>query len=111
VPREYLDKYFDRRGEGYQIHSDVKELVRFCHHNLKHDSGLRDLDVIFCRNVLIYFDEAAQQATVQRFWNALASPSFLVIGHSESLFGMKTSFEFLRTDWACIYQKTAGERM
>ena len=105
VPENYLARYFDRRGDGYQVRDEIKKMVRFDYHNLKHDSGFRNLDVVFCRNVLIYFDEAAQNAVVNRFWDALGPKSYLVIGHSESLFGMKTSFEFLRTDWACIYKK------
>jgi chemotaxis protein methyltransferase CheR len=72
---------------------------------LKNDSGLRNLDVVFCRNVLIYFDEAAQKESVERFWSAMAPFSYLFIGHSESLFGMNTQFEFVKTDWACIYKK------
>ena len=63
------------------------------------------MDVVFCRNVLIYFDEAMQTAAVNRFWDSMAPKSFLFIGHSESLFGMDTKFEFLKTDWACLYQK------
>jgi chemotaxis protein methyltransferase CheR len=66
---------------------------------------LRNLDVVFCRNVLIYFDEAAQKASVERFYDAMAPKSFLFIGHSESLFGMNTRFEFVKTDWACFYRK------
>ena len=90
---------------GYQVCSDLKNCIRFDYHNLKNDSGLRNLDIVFCRNVLIYFDEAAQLATINRFWDSMASKSYLFIGHSESLFGMKTGFEFLKTDWACLYQK------
>jgi chemotaxis protein methyltransferase CheR len=105
VPERYLTRYFDRKTGGYQIKDEIRRMVRFDYHNLKHDSGQRNLDVIFCRNVLIYFDEAAQKAVVDRFWDALAPSAFLFIGHSESLFGMKTGFEFLRTDWACIYRK------
>ncbi|HKJ85996.1 MAG TPA: protein-glutamate O-methyltransferase CheR [Spirochaetia bacterium] len=108
IPEKYLRTYFDQKAGGYKIKDDIRRMIRFDYHNLKHDSGLRDLDVIFCRNVLIYFDEAAQKAVVDRFWDALGPRSFLYIGHSESLFGMKTSFEFLRTDWACIYKKDAS---
>jgi chemotaxis protein methyltransferase CheR len=109
VPEKYLKKYFEQKSGGYRVGDEIRDMVRFDYHNLKHDSGLRDLDVIFCRNVLIYFDEAAQKAVVDRFWQALGPWAFLFIGHSESLFGMKTGFEFLRTDWACIYAKdTAG---
>lgn len=105
VPEAFLSKYFDKKAGGYQIKDEIKKFVRFDYHNLKNDSGLRDLDVVFCRNVLIYFDEAAQKATIERFWDAMASKSFLFIGHSESLFGMNTKFEFVKTDWACFYRK------
>jgi chemotaxis protein methyltransferase CheR len=105
VPKKYLAKYFTKKQSGYQINPEIMELVKFDYHNLKNDSGLRDLDVVFCRNVLIYFDEVAQRDTVQRFWEAMGPYSYLFIGHSESLFGMNTKFEFFRTDYASVYRK------
>ncbi len=105
VPEHYLKKYFERIGNGYTVQDEIKKLVTFDYHNLKNDSGKRNLDVIFCRNVIIYFDEMAQQAVMDKFWHALGGHSYMFIGHSESLFGMKTSFEFTKTDWACIYRK------
>ena len=105
VPEHYLTKYFDRKDGGYQVKEHVKQNIKFDYHNLKNDSGKRNLDVVFCRNVLIYFDEAAQKAAVERFWEAMGPTSYLFIGHSESLFGMQTQFKFLKTDWACIYGK------
>lgn len=106
IPDEYLAKHFEKRPNGYQIKDEIKKTIRFDYHNLKNDSGQRGLDVVFCRNVLIYFDEAAQKATIERFWDAMAPKSFLFIGHSESLFGMNTKFEFVKTDWACFYKKS-----
>ncbi len=105
VPEAFLGKYFDRVSGGYQITDSIRNLVTFDYHNLKNDSGLRNLDVVFCRNVLIYFDEAAQKAAVQRLWESMQVGGFLFIGHSESLFGMNSGFEFTKTDWACIYTK------
>jgi chemotaxis protein methyltransferase CheR len=105
VPEPFLAKYFEKKPGGHQIRDDLKKLVRFDYHNLKNDSGLRNLDVVFCRNVLIYFDEVAQKAAVERFWEAMSGKGFLFIGHSESLFGMNTRFEFVKTDWACFYKK------
>ncbi len=107
IPERYLPKYFDKKPGGLQLKEEVKKAVRFDYHNLKNDSGLRSLDVVFCRNVLIYFDEAAQKAAIERFWEAMAPKSFLFIGHSESLFGMNTKFEFVKTDWATFYRKNA----
>ncbi len=105
IPENYLKKYFDRVEGGYRIHDDIRSAIRFDYHNLKNDSGWRKLDVVFCRNVLIYFDEAAQKASVERFWDSMAAKSFLFIGHSESLFGMSTKFEFVKTEWATLYRK------
>lgn len=105
VPAKYLDKYFVKVPGGYKIRDIIKSRIKFDYHNLKFDSKLRNLDIIFCRNVLIYFDEVAQKATVKQFWNAMSDYSYLFIGHSESLFGMKTEFTFVKTNWACVYGK------
>ena len=105
IPEKYLERFFTKVTGGYQVKKELMDKIRFDYHNLKNDSGARNLDVIFCRNVLIYFDEAAQTSVVNRFYNALGPHSYLFIGHSESLFGMNTPFEFLKTEWACLYQK------
>lgn len=109
VPEQYLKKYYRPHEEGYKVIDEIKQLIKFDYHNLKFDSGLRGLDIVFCRNVIIYFDEVAQEAVIQKFWQAMNDHSFLFIGHSESLFGMKTNFEFLKTDWACIYRKFSSQ--
>jgi len=106
IPENYLKKYFDKVEGGYKVHGDIMSKIRFDYHNLKNDSGLRGMDVVFCRNVIIYFDEAAQTSVIKGFWEAMANKSFLFIGHSESLFGMDTKFEFLKTQWATLYRKS-----
>lgn len=105
IPDDYLARFFDKKNNGYQVKEELMRMIRFDYHNLKNDSGQRGVDILFCRNVLIYFDEPAQKAVIDRFWDAMSPKSYLFIGHSESLFGMKTRFEFLKTDWACLYQK------
>ncbi len=105
VPEKYLGRFFTKTPEGYQVNADVMSTIRFDYHNLKYAPTTRNLDIVFCRNVLIYFDEAAQLEVINHFWDAMAPHSYLYIGHSESLFGMRTKFEFLKTDWACLYQK------
>ncbi|MDR1388986.1 MAG: protein-glutamate O-methyltransferase CheR [Treponema sp.] len=105
VPEAYLKKYFDKVEGGFKIHADFQNKIRFDYHNLKNDPGQRGIDIVFCRNVIIYFDEAAQNAVINRFWDAMANKSFLFIGHSESLFGMDTKFEFVNTKWATLYKK------
>lgn len=105
IPDKYLEKYFTPVDGGYQVKKELMDTIHFDYHNLKNDSGARNLDVVFCRNVLIYFDEPAQLAVINRFYNSMGKHSYLYIGHSESLFGMQTKFEFLKTNWACLYQK------
>ena len=105
IPENYLHKYFTKVDGGYQVNKDLQSKIKFDYHNLKNDSGARNLDVVFCRNVLIYFDEPAQLKVIDNFWNSMAPHSYLYIGHSESLFGMNTKFEFLKTQWACLYRK------
>ena len=106
IPDAYLKKYFDKVEGGYKVHADLMSKIRFDYHNLNNDSGLKNMDIVFCRNVIIYFDEVAQNAVINRFWEAMASKSFLFIGHSESLFGMDTKFEFVKTQWATLYRKS-----
>lgn len=105
IPQNYLASYFDKVDKGYQVKKELMSTIKFDYHNLRFDMGVRNLDIVFCRNVLIYFDEAAQKNTIDNFWKAMAKHSYLFIGHSESLFGMDTKFEFLKTPWACLYQK------
>lgn len=108
IPPKYLARFFKKVEKGYQATPELMSHIKFDYHNLRNDSGVRNFDIVFCRNVLIYFDEPAQKAVIDRFYNAMAAHSYLFIGHSESLFGMDTKFEFLKTEWACLYQKNEG---
>ncbi len=106
IPPEYLSRFFTESTDGYQAKPELMSTISFDYHNLANERGDRDLDIVFCRNVLIYFDEVAQKATIDRFWKSMGTPSYLFIGHSESLFGMETKFNFLKTEWACLYEKS-----
>ncbi|MBQ7612639.1 MAG: protein-glutamate O-methyltransferase CheR [Spirochaetaceae bacterium] len=105
VPDDYLRQYFTQNGNSYQVNKEIMDRIQFDYHNLKYDSKRTDFDIVFCRNVLIYFDEAAQKEVIAKFWKTMTPHSFLFIGHSESLFGMDTGFTFLKTDWTCLYEK------
>jgi chemotaxis protein methyltransferase CheR len=105
IPDKYLTKYFDILENGYRVKDVLKSHIRFDYHNLKNDAGMRGIDIVFCRNVLIYFDLETQTAIVNKFFDSMSPKSFLYIGHSESLFGMKTDFQFLKTEWSTLYKK------
>ncbi|MBN2653068.1 MAG: protein-glutamate O-methyltransferase CheR [Spirochaetales bacterium] len=106
ISDEYLARFFDFEDGVYEVNEEIKKIVQFDYHNLTFESYVGDIDVVFCRNVLIYFDEAAQVDTIHKFWASMRPFSFLFIGHSESLFGLGTPFEFVKTDWTCFYSKS-----
>ncbi|GMO42118.1 MAG: protein-glutamate O-methyltransferase CheR [Termitinemataceae bacterium] len=105
VPETYIPKYFDKTEDGFKIKEALKAKIRFDYHNLKNVSPWKNFDIVFCRNVLIYFDDVAKAEVVNHFYNSMAPKSFLYIGHSESLFGMNTKFEFVKTQWTTLYKK------
>ncbi|AFI31198.1 CheR family methyltransferase [Borrelia crocidurae] len=104
IPAEYK-KYIKPHMDGYKVVNDIKKHIRFDYHNLNFESGFSNIDVIFCRNVLIYFDEKSQIKVLKKFYSSMAMKSYLFIGHSESLFGLNLPFKFLKTPWAIIYEK------
>ncbi|MBQ9237808.1 MAG: protein-glutamate O-methyltransferase CheR [Treponema sp.] len=105
IPDSYLAKYLTKSTDGYQMNKEIMDTIHFDYHNLKHAITERNFDIVFCRNVLIYFDEPAQRAVINNFYEAMAPHSYLFIGHSESLFGMDTKFEFVKTEQTTLYQK------
>lgn len=112
VPREYIDRYFVDLGDNnLQVTPFLKSKVHFDYHNLKHKSHFNDLDIIFCRNVLIYFDEASQKNTLMHFWDAMNDYSFLFIGHSESLFALDVPFKYYKTPYTILYIKNIKRDM
>lgn len=104
TPRR-LSLYFSPSAEGFAIRSEAKEQVVFDFHNLKNDNGLHDLDVIFCRNVMIYFDIEEQKRLVQKFYQALRPGGYLLVGHAETLQGLSKDFRFVYKDKGAAYEK------
>ncbi len=75
----------------------LRETVVLEYLNLMDDWPIKGpLDVIFCRNVMIYFDKPTQQCLVKRFWDLLDSGGLLFTGHSESLTGIEHDFKYIR---------------
>jgi chemotaxis protein methyltransferase CheR len=105
VSPERRDRYFTRTAEGFGIRDEVKRLVIYDFHNLKHDNGLRDLDVVFCRNVLIYFDPEEQERVVLKLVRALKPGGYLFLGHSESVQGKIEELRFVHHGRGTAYQK------
>ena len=107
IPPDLLRKYF-QMGQGrwaghYRVKKDVRDLVTYQRFNLMEPMAAGDpFDVIFCRNVMIYFDKKTQEGLVNRFHNRITKGGYLFIGHSESLTGLNHAFKYLEPS---LYRK------
>ena len=98
-------RYFERQGDKYAVKPALKHLVQFDFHNLKTEFLPQRNDVIFCRNVMIYFDEAEQKRLIDKFYNCLNPEGYLFVGHAESLFGLTTKFKMIHQNNGTAYQR------
>jgi len=109
VPAEYLSRHIVRLPAGYYaVKPETAKLVEIEHLNLSNRlamRGMRNFDFIFCRNVLIYFDDASRKAVVDHFYNALKPGGFVFLGHSESIGRISSAFRLLRVGQHLVYQK------
>ncbi|HRP02192.1 MAG TPA: protein-glutamate O-methyltransferase CheR [Candidatus Kapabacteria bacterium] len=108
VPKHLLSRYFKQDGNAYAVSPEVKRLVKFTSINLYDPVQVKmmsNCDVIFCANVLIYFDIPSKQQVVSHLYNALNKGGYLFIGYSESLHGISKSFKLVHLPKAMAYQK------
>jgi chemotaxis protein methyltransferase CheR len=105
VDYSYRLRYFDKVGERYAVKKALKELVHFDFHNLKTEYLPQRNDVIFCRNVMMYFDEAEQKRLIEKFWRCLNPEGYLFVGHAESLLGLTDRFAMLHRNSGTAYQR------
>ena len=108
VPPHLLKKYFRFDGTSYHLVDEVKRMVKFSNINL-YDSqqmrAVRGMDVIFCCNVLIYFDTTSKQQVVSYLYDSLNKNGYLFIGYSESLHGVSKAFHLIHLPKAMAYKK------
>lgn len=103
--KRFFDPYEDKK---YRIKDEVKRLVKFMQLNLQDKNRLGllgKMDVIFCRNVIIYFDAEAKKKVIENLHGRLEEGGYLLLGHSESLMGISTAFilQSLKND--LVYRK------
>ncbi|MGJ4915230.1 CheR family methyltransferase [Bradyrhizobium sp. HKCCYLRH2060] len=104
LPIQLLVKYFKQAGELWQINSDVRGMVQHRQLNLLHDfSQLGTFDVVFCRNVLIYFDQDTKINIFGRLAKLMEPDGFLVLGAAETVVGLTDVFKPL-TDRRGLYR-------
>ena len=103
------EKYFTRDADGsWRISDEIRNRVSFGRLNLYDEarvSLLGHLDIIFCRNVIIYFDDSSKRVVVGNFYNRLVEGGYLLLGHSESLISLSTQFKLRHLKNDMVYQK------
>ncbi|NWH05162.1 CheR family methyltransferase [Desulfobacter latus] len=109
VPKEYLMKYFTRSRSGaYTVSDQLKELVHFEHLNLNDKDTVRKkrgFDFIFCRNLLIYFDDDSRKRLMNQFYISLNKGGYIFLGSSESVSRLSAAFKMKRMGKHLVYYK------
>jgi len=111
---ELVRRYFVTAGVGrFRLIDAIRQSVRFTKVNASDAAqmaGFVHIDVIFCRNMLIYFDDLSRRQVVEAFYNSLNPGGFICLGHSESMSRISSLFEVRKFPQAIIYQKSGGNR-
>ncbi|MFA5843250.1 MAG: CheR family methyltransferase [Coriobacteriia bacterium] len=114
VPEDVVARHFTRRDASFRVADHVRELVEFGYHNLIKEpyplSLMGSWDVIFCRNVTIYFKLDSTRRVVANFFNSLNPGGYLFVGHSETLSSISDDFEPIETGGVFLYRKPRPHR-
>ncbi|MBL8917635.1 MAG: tetratricopeptide repeat protein [Myxococcaceae bacterium] len=109
VSEPRLARYFTLTDGQYEVNPQLREMVRFEGHNLAAplwpQVRPQSMDLIFCRNVIIYFDQPTILAVMERFYDSLRPGGWLFLGYSESLFRVPTRFEMVEVGGVFIYRR------
>jgi two-component system, chemotaxis family, CheB/CheR fusion protein len=101
---DLLERYFDERGPNYQISADLRQFVVFAHHNVVKDAPFTRIDLVTCRNLLIYLQPAAQKKVLSLLHFALKRQGVLFLGPSEAAGALSDDFDTIDAHWR-IYRK------
>lgn len=112
VPPEYLQKYFVKRNEKYLVNLRIRKPLEFKilnFFNFKEMKKMKNYDVIFCRNALIYFNDQSRKTVIDSFYYSLNPGGFIFLGHSESIARVSSAFKAQRIGGSIVYSKPFGE--
>jgi len=104
----YIRRYFSEQDGMYRVNDKVRELITISHLNLldaNRIAFLGRMDIIYCRNVIIYFDQVARRKVIDSFFRTLRDGGYLLLGHSESLMNISTAFTLKHLKNDMVYQK------
>jgi chemotaxis protein methyltransferase CheR len=113
LSRDVVRRYFNPLGhEQYQIDPGLRESVQFTSANLvdaRDIAQYRDFDIVFCRNVLIYFDDSSRRSAAENLYESLRPGGYICLGHSETMSRISPLFRVSRFPDAIVYQKPEAE--
>lgn len=107
MPRSY-EHFLTETPEGRHVHPRIRAMCHFGHLNLlerQRAAIVGSVDVILCRNVLIYFDNDSRNNVIETFYERLSPGGYLLLGHSESLLNASTAFELVHLDRDLVYRR------
>jgi chemotaxis protein methyltransferase CheR len=113
MPESWLRKYFKSIGEEYQLCEEIRQAVEFTRVNLAEPADTlhyRNFDVVFCRNLLIYFDDLSRKTAAETFYEAMNPGGYVCLGHSESMSRISSLFEVRKFPEAIVYRKSLEAR-
>jgi chemotaxis protein methyltransferase CheR len=109
VPEDQMKRYFKPlRNGNWQISQDLRDSVEFIRANLNEPGDLARfsrIDVVFCRNLLIYFDDMSRRAAAEAFYEIMSPGAFICLGHSESMSRISSLFKVRKFGSTIVYQK------
>lgn len=109
LDEQIRNRYFQEDGKMWVIKDEIKRMVAFRKLNLQENfTGLGHVDIVFCRNVLIYFSEGFKRDVLSKIAQRLRPEGFLFLGASESMISYSSEYAMLRSDSALYYQVKAG---
>jgi chemotaxis protein methyltransferase CheR len=107
LPREYLSRYFTERNGLFELNPVVKKMVDFEYQNLTDAYFEKGFDIIFCRNVIIYFKDETKQEILNKFYDTLNDDGYLFLGPSEMVRGLAQGFRMITLKDSVVFQKVA----
>jgi chemotaxis protein methyltransferase CheR len=104
---ERISKYFKQVDGQWKLDNSIRNIVRFLHLNITEASSLSGLvfDVIFCRNIMIYFDDETKTRLLDKIYRILADQGFLILGAMENIYGLTDKFEPIPGGSTILYRK------
>jgi len=104
LPKQYMTAYFQKQPDGfYRVNDDIKKCVTYRVFNLMEDFMFqKGFDIVFCRNLMMYFDFDIQQKLINKFYDVIIPNGLFFIGHAENILDKKHKFKYIQTG---VYKK------